>query len=384
MSGPPIVVLLGGILGVEFAPSPSFSTLPVSLLIVGVACATIPSSLLMRKIGRRKGFILGSLVATIAALIAAIAVYRSNFALFCTATLFIGASGAFVQQYRFAAAETVSPKFAGRAVSFLMVSGIIAAFLGPQIANLTQDSLPMGLYIGSFVALAGLYFLVFVIMVLFYRDDIPVHLGLQGLSRPLSRIIRQPKFLLAVFCAAVGYGMMSFIMTATPVQMHTLSGFFLQSTTLVIQSHIIAMYLPSVFTGLLIERFGLLRILLSGMLILLTCVLLGVISRLFWEYWGALVLLGIGWNLLFVGGTLLLTQSYSPVEKFKAQAVNDFVIFSFQSFASFTAGVVLFASNWSILNMIIIPILALLLFTLIVNRKHIEVQTEIIGTIRTA
>ncbi len=259
MSGPPMIVLVGGLLGVELAPSPGLATLPISLMVVGLAVATIPAALLMRRIGRRKGFVLGAVLAGLSSLLATFAIGWGSFGWFCFAVAMIGSTGAFVQQYRFAAAESVSTDLAGRAVSFILVGGIVAGFLGPQIASWSRDWILPTAYAGSFIVLASLYFIVALLMAALFKDIPTSLIDVQEESRPLLQIITQPFYILAVLSAAIGYGVMSFIMTATPLQMHTMSGFSLHDTTLVIQSHIIAMYIPSLFTGFLIERLGLLR-----------------------------------------------------------------------------------------------------------------------------
>jgi predicted MFS family arabinose efflux permease len=356
LSGPPMVALLGGLLGTLLAPTPALATLPVAMQVVGLALATIPAALWMRRVGRRRGFQSGAAAGFLAALLAALALYQSNFWLFCSATLLIGASSAFVQQYRFAAAESVPAEKAGRAVSWVLLGGIAAGYLGPQIANQARDWLPWGAFTGSFVALAIIYLLVLVLLSGF-RDVRPSEQETQGAERPLGEIARQPLFLLAMLCGAVGYGVMSFIMTATPLHMHTHSGFSLPDTTFVIQSHIIAMYLPSFFSGLLIERLGVLRVMYAGLAALLICVLLAVFSQELVEYWAALVLLGVGWNFLFVGATVLLTRTYLPTERFKAQALNDFVIFGTQALTSLSSGTVLFMASWDLLNLLNLPVL---------------------------
>jgi MFS family permease len=376
MCGPPMVVLVGGLLGSELAPTPILATLPVAMQVVGLALATVPAALLMRRAGRRQGFQIGALVGILAALLAAYAINLANFALLCSATLLIGASSAFVQQFRFAAAESVPPERAGRAVSWVLVGGIFAGFLGPEIAVWARDWLPAAAYLGSFVFLAGIYLLV-VILLSLYRNVDTALLDPQaaGKERPLPEIARQPLFLLAVLCGAVAYGVMSFIMTATPLHMHIQSGFSIQDTTFVIQSHIIAMFLPSLFSGLLIERMGVQRVMFAGLAALLACVGLAVYSRAFAGYWAALVLLGIGWNFLFVGSTVLLTRTYLPAERFKAQALNDFTIFGIQAFTSLSAGTVLFMANWEILNLINLPAILITGLLLAVAGKQMQVRS---------
>ena len=370
-AGPTMVLLLGGIIGTTIAPAPSLATLPISLLIVGVALFSIPASMIMRKVGRKRGFMGAALVASLAALLAAYAISISDFFLFCLATLFIGSNGAFVQQYRFAASESVQSNYAARAVSVVLFGGILAGFLGPEVARLTQDILPAGLYTGSFVALALIYALV-IIIVGFMDKIIPGEAEIIGEERPLKAIVVQPTYMVAVLAGVVSYGVMSFIMTATPVQLHQLDGYTLDATAFVIQSHILAMYMPSLFTGFLLERLGLLRVMLAGVLSLVASVLLSLTVHEYMGYWGALVLLGLGWNFLFVGGTVLLTRSYLPPERFKAQAINDFTVFGTQALASLSAGTVLYLANWYVLNLITLPLLFMTFIAILLLRRQIS------------
>ena len=370
-AGPTMVLLLGGIIGTTIAPAPSLATLPISLLIVGVALFSIPASMIMRKVGRKRGFMGAALLASLAALLAAYAISISDFFLFCLATLFIGSNGAFVQQYRFAASESVQSNYAARAVSVVLFGGILAGFLGPEVARLTQDILPAGLYTGSFVALALIYALV-IIIVGFMDKIIPGEAEIIGEERPLKAIVVQPTYMVAVLAGVVSYGVMSFIMTATPVQLHQLDGYSLDATAFVIQSHILAMYMPSLFTGFLLERLGLLRVMLAGVLSLVASVLLSLTVHEYMGYWGALVLLGLGWNFLFVGGTVLLTRSYLPPERFKAQATNDFTVFGTQALASLSAGTVLYLANWYVLNLITLPLLFMTFVAILLLRRQIS------------
>jgi MFS family permease len=371
ISGVSIVVLTAGIIGADLAPSLQLATLPASLMIVGLALMTIPASMIMKRIGRQKGFMLSAVVAGASALLAAYAITIESFALFCLAVLLIGTNSAFTQQYRFAAAESVEPRYAGRAVSFLLLSGVVAGFLGPEIAKYSRNLLPVA-YSGSFVVLAVLYALVIAIL-MFMREVSSLQTGDMVDSgqdeRPLRQIVAQPRYLAAVLAGTVAYGVMSFIMTATPVHMHHQAGFTLSATALVIESHIIAMFLPSLFTGFLLERFGELRVMLVGVAAMLGTVLLGLISSELLGYWAALVLLGVGWNFLFVGATVRLTGAYRPAERFKAQGFNDFSIFSVQALLSLLAGVALFRTDWGTLNMMMLPLLALVLTAIVLTRK---------------
>ena len=359
MSTAPVIVLLGGIVGVALAPYPSLSTLPVAMLVVGVALFTVPAALMMRIIGRRRGFMAASLVAALACILGIYAIHAQSFVFFIAVAFLIGGNMAFVQQYRFAAAESVEPTGVSRAVSIVLLGGVVAAFLGPELAKHTREMLPFGLYSGSFASLAGLNLVN--CCVLYFLTDPKASEGVKtDNGRPLGMIVTQPIFLTAVMAALVAYGVMSFIMTATPVSMHVLDGLSIEATAWVIQSHVMAMFIPSLFTGLLIGRYGLTRVMLWGTVLMTACVVLAVADRRFIHYWAGLVLLGIGWNFLFVGGTTLLTRCYSPAERFKAQAVNDFAVFGFQALASLSAGTVIFMAGWEVVNGLNLPLLVIM------------------------
>lgn len=373
--GPAILVLLGGIIGAEIAPTPTLSTLPVALMVVGTAIFTIPAAMIMKAIGRRRGFSGAAVVAGLAALLLAYATSQGDFVLFCIGTVFIGVNGAFMVQYRFAASESVAPQFAGKAVSYTLLGGVAAGFLGPEIVKWSKDWLPAGLYVGSFVSLAILYGLA-ALNLSFLKDILPPSSEDQQAERPLIEIVRQPTYQVAVLAAVVAYGVMVFVMTAAPIQMHNLSGFSLNQTALVIQSHIIAMYLPSLATGVLLERLGLLRVMLMGVASLMASVSVGFFSLGFAGYWATLVLLGLGWNFLFVGATVLLTRSYLPGERFKAQATNDFAVFGVQALGSLSAGTILFVAGWETLTLVTIPFLLLIFLAILLLRQRLIPATS--------
>lgn len=373
MAGVSGVLLVGGIIGADLAPAESLATLPSAIMVVGTALSILPAGALMRRFGRRLGFLAGAFAAGLASLLAAYALARGSFYLFCLAVSLMGINTAFSAQYRFAAAENAPLESAGRAVSFVLLGGIVAGFLGTEIARRSKDLLPAGEFTGSFVALAFLYLLVFLVMI-FFRDTPNEETRLVGTERPLRDIITQPLFLAALFSAAVAYGVMTLTMTATPVYMVYMHGFDLADTAWIIQSHILAMFLPSLISGWLVERLGVLRVTLAGLFCFLASLALALISVELIHFWGALVLLGMGWNFLFVGATVLLTRTYLPQERFKAQAANDFVVLGIQALASLSAGGILFAASWGILNLINLPFLALNLALLLALRQRIAVQ----------
>lgn len=371
MSASPLFFLIGGIVSVEMAPSPTLATLPVSLMVIGVALNTIPAALLMRKVGRRLGFMLGAGVSAAGCLLAAFALFEQDFFLFCLAAFLVGTNSAFIQQYRFAAAESVAPDKASRAVSLVLVGGIVAGYLGPELAQYSRGWFGLADFSGSFILMAGALMLV-VLLLSFLHIPAPLQGQEAGLERPLRQVVLQPGYLVAVLVGTSAYGVMNFIMTATPIEMHSLQHFSLDQTAWVIQSHIIAMFLPSLFTGFLVERLGVRQIILTGVACMLGCVILGLVSRELLHYWGALVLLGVGWNFMFVGSTVLLTRNYLPAERFKAQAVNDFTIFGVQALTSLSAAAVIFQSNWDSLVLLNLPVLLLVIGLLMFLRRQVD------------
>jgi MFS family permease len=256
-------------------------------------------------------------------------------------------------------------------VSIVLLGGVVAAFLGPELAKNTREMLPIGLYSGSFASLAVLN-LVNCFVLYFLRDPQVMETVDKGDERPLRVVVRQPVYLTAVMAALVAYGVMSFIMTATPVSMHVMDDFSIEATAWVIQSHVMAMFIPSLFTGFLISRYGLTRVMLSGIVLMTVCVALALVDRRFLHYWAGLVLLGAGWNFLFIGGTILLTRCYNPAERFKAQAVNDFAVFGFQALASLSAGTVIFMAGWEVLNGLNLPLLLIIFGVIWKLREQID------------
>lgn len=359
-TGAPIVVLLGGIVGSAIAPMASLATLPIATMIVGTAASTIPAALFMSRFGRKTGFTFAAGYASLAGLLAAYAVSAGNFWLFCFATFLLGSHIAFVQQYRFAVAESVPAEKVAPAISILMLAGVVAAFLGPEVAKRLHLVSDWTAFAGSFVGLSALMLCALACLMFLPRIAVKDKTE-QPIQRPLREIAVQPLFILAVSAAVVGYAIMSFIMTATPVSMHNVDHFSLDETTWVIQSHIIAMFLPSLFSGLLIARFGAIRIIAAGLTLLFGCIIIAFVDRQLMHYWWALVLLGVGWNFLFIGGTTLLTSTYRPGEGFKVQAMNDFLVFGCQAVAALGSGVILSSFGWYWILGLSIPGLALLL-----------------------
>lgn len=359
-TGITVLVLLGGIVAAELAPRESLATVPVSLAVVAVALSTAPAALLMRRIGRRAGFIAGAALGASAALFTALAIARGSFAMLCVGSLLFGTSGAFSQQYRFAAAESVPPAMVSRAVSWILLGSLGAALIGPPLALLARHWLPVAEYAGSFVAVAMLYVLgIGVLSIL--RLPPPAERAAQGRARSAAELLAEPTFRIAVLAGVVAFGVMSFVMTAAPISMHVHHDHSVEATTWVIQSHVIAMFLPSLFTGRLVARFGERAMMTLGGSLLAGCVGISLVGQQVMHYWWGLVLLGLGWNLLFVSGTTLLARSYGGVDRHRAQAINEFTVFGVQACVSLLAGVAVSRMGWQVLNLVTLPLLALML-----------------------
>lgn len=363
-AGPSIIISLGGIVGQMLAPSAMLATVPVSLFNLGVAVGTLPAAWLMRRVGRRAAYMLGALVATASGIIAAGGVAGMLFAVFCIGTFAAGFSGAFVQSYRFAAADAAPPALRANAISRVMIGGLIAGVIGPQLVIWTRDSIPGIPFSGSFLAQSMLALATFVV-VSFLRPP-PMAIGgavTADTGRPILTILLTPRFLLAIASGVVSYGLMSFVMTAAPVAMvgcgHTIG-----EAALGIQWHVLAMFAPSYFTGRLIARFGKNVIVITGLVILCACSVVAIAGLTLAHFWIALVLLGIGWNFGFVGATAMLTETYRPEERGRVQGLNDFLIFAMSALASFFAGVLIGGPGWVAVNSIVFPTVALALAAL--------------------
>ncbi len=375
-TGSIVMVTLGGIIGSTLAGNQALATLPISMMVVAVALTTVPATILMRKIGRSRGFALSSLSAAFALIVAAIALTYTSFLLFIVAGMLFGINMAFTQQYRYAAAESVPSRQIPRAISLVLLGSIGGAIVGPELATRGQQWVDGVPYAGSMLAVSGLYVLQALLL-----------LRLQGVkelshdinvvsSRELTEIVFQPVYLVAALGGTVGYGLMILVMTATPLSMHVNGPFTLEQTAGVIRAHVLAMYLPSLASGFLIERFGVSRLMFTGALILLATSIVGLQGQSLMHYWWALIALGVGWNFLYVGGTTMLTYAYSIEERFRAQAVNEFLVFGTSATASLLAGTVMYYFGWFRLMLIPIPILVMICVALLVIRRNPMLRRE--------
>jgi MFS family permease len=365
-SVPPICFSVGALTGYYLlGDDKSLATVPVTGYTVGVAAGAIPAAMLMRRIGRRLGFVCGSIVAIVAGVFAAYAIIEASFILFVGAMTVAGVSGAFVQQYRFAAADSGEPEVRARAISWVLAGGIVAAVIGPQTVIHTHDLFDPIPFVGAFLAMSVLAAIGLVVL-LFLRGEArsgpKVYAGASG-GRPFSEIARQPRFVVAVICGMGSYALMSLMMTAAPLAM-VACGLGEDNAALGIQWHVLAMFGPSFFTGHLIARYGKERIIAIGMAILAVGAVVAISGIELLNFWVAIVLIGLGWNLGFIGATTMLTETYRPEEKGKVQGVNDFLVFAAVAVASFSSGQLLSSVGWDWLNYGFFPVIAICLATL--------------------
>ncbi len=351
-----LLITVSALIGLDLATDKSLATLPLAIQFIAMMTTSIPASLFMGKWGRKVGFLAAGIIGICGACLALLAIYQRSLPLFCMATFCFGTFSAFGNYYRFTAPEVVPAEKKNVAISWVMGGGVIAAFIGPNLATWSQNFLEVSVYAGAFIITIGVY-LASMLTVSFMDLPAPVAKPPKtASSRSLSSIVTQPVFLVAVICAAFGYGTMNLVMTATPLAMHH-NGMVLSDTAFVIQWHIVAMFAPSFITGNLIDRFGILNILLIGAILSVVCVAINLTGHSVWHFWLALITLGIGWNFLFVGGTTLLTESYRPEEKTEIQAINDFIVFSVVSITALSSGTIHHYYGWKTVNLCVLPLL---------------------------
>lgn len=359
-AAPPIIISLGGIVGQTLTTNPTLSTLPVSLYNLGLALSTIPAAMLMRRLGRRTAYLFGAILGMISGLIAAMGIVQGNFQIFCIGTAMAGFYGACVQSYRFAATDTVTDEQQrAKLISRIMVGGLIAAIIGPQVVIWTRDAWAAAPFAGSFVGQAGLAMLAFPLL-LMLRTPPPPAVIHEGSGRPLASIALTPHFIVAVTAGIVSYGLMAFIMTAAPMAMIGY-GYSVSDAALGIQWHVLAMFGPSFFTGRLIARFGKPLVTSAGLLLIALSGLLALAGLELVNFWGSLILLGLGWNFGFIGATAMITDIYRPAERNKVQALNDFMVFGTVAVASFGSGRLLHSVGWESINAFMLPMIAVVL-----------------------
>jgi MFS family permease len=364
-SAPPIAITLGGLAGLYLlGADKTLATLPISTFNLGVAMGAIPAAMLMRAVGRRLGFMAGSLSGIAGGVVAGLAVIYGLFGGLVAGFLLVGVAAAFAQQFRFAAADSGDAAFRARAISWVMIGGVAAAIIGPQTVILTRDLLSPIPFAGAFFAMAVLAG-VSTLVVSFLRGQAraaPPRASLQG-GRTLFEIARQPRFIVAVLCGMGSYGLMALVMTAAPLAM-VACGLGEDNAALGIQWHVLAMFGPSFVTGSLIARYGVDVIITIGMALLVACGLVALSGIELANFWGALILLGLGWNFGFIGATAMLTETYRPEERGKVQGLNDFLIFGSVAAASFASGSLFTSVGWEWINYLVFPVVAICVIAL--------------------
>jgi predicted MFS family arabinose efflux permease len=353
-----ILMAVNGLTGYMLAENKAFATIPAMTYVVGSALAAMPVSAWMKRVGRRVGFMQFAVFAIVGALICAYAVSIKSFALLCVGTFFIGWYAASGALYRFAAADAATPENKARAISLVLIGGILGGLLGPESSKLTKDWLPVT-FAGTYLSLA---FFGVIAIALLSRLNIPtVQIAASDApARPLSEIAKQPKFIVAVIAAAFGYGVMNLLMVATPLAMQ-FCGHPFKESVFVLEWHIVGMFLPSLFTGSLIKRFGVLPIIIVGALLNVVAVLINISGTEVRTFWFGLFVLGVGWNFMYIGGTTLLTETYKPSEKNKVQGFNDALVFATMAVSSSSSGVLVNTTGWVKLNFVSVPFIALAL-----------------------
>ena len=357
MCAAPLVVFAGGLIGKQLASDNNFATLPIAAMVIGTALAVYPAAVLASKKGRKMVFLGAMVIGGVASLMAVYALQVESFLAFVIAAMFVGIVLACIQQFRFAAMESVAAELMPIAASRLLLAGIIAAYLGPELVTIGQ-SLHEQTFTGAFYLLAGCFVIAFLLLLFGYQNiEIQQEEG-AFVQRSFSELLSSPGILLAMGSASVGFAVMSFIMTATPISMYELNHYSLEETKWVIQSHIMAMFIPSLFSGWLVRKLGFTSMMWAGLGIYGICLFIAYWDQALIHYWSALILLGLGWNLLFVAGTALLPQMYQANETHRVQGLNDLMVFSAQAIASLGSGVLLLLLGWQGIMWVALPIIA--------------------------
>ena len=372
MSCMSLSMTVSSLVGLELAPEPGLATLPLGLHYLASMMATLPASQTMRRYGRRAGFSIGALLGFFAGIFSALGIFWGSFEVFCAGAFLLGSFNGHAVFYRFAAADTATPMERSRAISLVLAGGLAAAFIGPELAKHSRHLFDLGDFAGGYLAVSLLAAVSLLVLQLL-RIPRPAprrHASSGTEQRPLSRLVLQPKFLVAVACAMVGYGAMNFIMVSTPLAMMG-GGHPFENAASVVQWHIVGMYLPSFFTGRWIQRFGLYRVLGAGVVCILACVAITWTGSGMIQFWLSLALLGVGWNFLYVGGSTLLTETYRPEEMSKVQGLNDFLVTAVTAVTALSSGAIFVHFGWGVLTGVaVLPLLLVFLGILWASKNH--------------
>jgi predicted MFS family arabinose efflux permease len=367
-ASPPIIISLGGLVSMSLNAPQELMTMPVFLFNLGVALSTLPAAFLVSQFGRKAAYMFAAVVAMIAGVIAATSIINQSFVWFCVGTLLVGFYAAHVQSYRFAIAEGLQGPEQGKAISRVMIGGLAAAVIGPQVVVWTQGAMDAK-YAGSFFGLSVLAVLALLVLATLPSSEAKGAKQKAKSDVRLLDLLTRPKYVTAVAAGVVSYGLMAFVMTAAPIAMVS-HGHEVHQAALGIQWHVLAMFAPSFFTGKLMAKYGKARITSIGLLLIAVSGVIALVGLELTHFWGSLILLGIGWNFGFIGATALVAESASDEEKSVAQGFNDFLIFSIVAVGSFMSGLLLNSQGWQMLNLVIFPIVAFVLALMLFNQRR--------------
>ncbi|MCM2400077.1 MFS transporter [Rhizobium sp. S153] len=370
-SAAPLSFAVGGLAGFQLlGADKSLATAPLTGFNVGVALGAIVVAVASRFLGRRESFMLGAMMGATGGAVAALALFRSDFWLFAFGLMLIGLSGGFTQKIRFAAADASPSFYKGKAISWILAGGIVSAIVGPQLAIWLKDAMAPVTFAGAFIGLVPLMLLAIVVLAFLKLPDAAGKTGENGEpARPLREIVTNQRFITGMICGISSYALMTFMMTGAPLAMVIGCGFSSELATLGIQWHVIAMFAPSFFTGMLISRFGTEKVVAAGLLILMACAIVAHMGVELWNFWGALVLLGVGWNFGFIGATAIVASSYRPHEADKVQGFHDIILFGTVALSSFSSGKVFTAFGWSVMNLVVWPVTIVCLILVILQMR---------------
>ena len=349
------LIAINGLAGLALAPYQGLATLPVTFWVLGGAISTMPASLHMKRVGRRAGLTAGTLWGVVGALICGAAIWVQSFWLLCFGALVFGVYNAYGQYYRFAAADVASADYRATAISLVLAGGLVGGILGPNTSRFTVDLLGPK-FMGAYLALIG-FALATMLLLRWVRVPTPSAAEQAAAGRPLGEIVMQPKYVIAVLSAAIGFGVMNFLMTSTPIAMQAHHHPYGEAA-FVISWHVVGMFAPSFFTGPLIRRVGALPVMFAGALLNFASIGIALSGVAVPHFWWAMVVLGVGWNFLYIGGTMLLTETYRPEERAKAQGANDQAIFVMMAISSFTSGMTVTTAGWERVNLLALPLVA--------------------------
>jgi predicted MFS family arabinose efflux permease len=350
------------LIGKELGPSLWMATIPITLQFVTMTLSTVPAAYLMKRIGRARGFIAFLFVGSTGAALIIYSLYEQSFVLFCAGSALFGCSAGSNQQFRFAAVDTAPDDFKSRAVSLVLAGGVFAGLAGPSLSTWSHDMMAPVIWAGIFVVMLAMQGLM-VVALLFTDIPQPTQKEMNGPVRPMAEIARQPKFILALLSAMVGYGVMNLVMLSTPLFMttHPTHPFAIPEVNSVIMWHVVGMFAPSFVTGWLINRYGDINIITAGACLAFVCVAVNLSGDSFWHIATSMALVGVAWNFMFTGGTTLLLGTYAPAEKAQVQGINDFFVFGTVAVCSSVAGAIYQFAGWHALNIAVVIALAIVL-----------------------